>query len=272
MYTYNGTGYSESNIIFTESQHLVYNVIYAPEAIASVASRTPLHNYIIIFHRYKVIALQLIKHMLQLSLVDPRPGFRGLRGRVAALPSSLDHCPSHASQPTRTKSLSGRMTMNETMGEGERGLMAAGSGQTRSLLSSSTNGLMWRNRYACLSRISPAGSILSGMPTGRSPCFSTSSVVGPSHSFLISTTPRRSAAKEKCYISLMPFTFLNPADRKVLQSKVGTSTFPASSLTSWDRLAVEHASTSSAMSDMHDTLVRRNLRLMRPKHHSGPNL
>ena len=150
--------------------------------------------------------------------------------------------------------------------------MAAGSGQTRSLLSSSTNGLMWRNRYACLSRVSPAGSILSGMPTGRSPCFSTSSVVGPSHSFFISTTPGRSAAKEKCCISLMPFTFLNPADRKVLQSKVGTSTFPASSLMSWDRLAVEHASTSSAMSDMQDTLVRRNLRLMRPKHQLGPNL
>ena len=114
--------------------------------------------------------------------------------------------------------------------------MAAGSGQTRSLLSSPTNGMMWRNRYACLSRVSPAGSILSGMPTGRYPCFSTSSVVGPSHSFFISTT--RSAAKMECCISLMPFTFLNPPDRKVLQSKVGTSTFPASSLTSWDRLAV----------------------------------
>ena len=123
MYTYNGTGYSETNIIFTESQHLVFDVIYAPEAIASVASRTPLHNYIIIFHRYKVIALQLIKHMLQLSLVDPRSGFRDLgllRERVAALPSSLDHCPSHASQPTRTNSLSGRMTMNERMGRGRR--------------------------------------------------------------------------------------------------------------------------------------------------------
>ena len=150
--------------------------------------------------------------------------------------------------------------------------MAAGSGQTMPLLSSPTNGLMWRNRYACLSRVSPAGSILSGMPTGRSPCFSTNSVVGPSHSFLISTTPGRSSAKEKCCTSLMPFTFLNPADRKVLQSKVGTSTFPASSLTSWDRLAVEDASTSSAMSDMQDTLDRRNLRLMRPKHQSGANL
>ena len=62
--------------------------------------------------------------------------------------------------------------MNERMvGEGEGGLMAAGSGQTRPLLSSSTNGLMWRNRYASLSRVSPAGSILSGMPTRRSPCF-----------------------------------------------------------------------------------------------------
>ena len=133
MYTYNGRGYSKTNIIFTERQHLVYKVIYAPEATASISSRTPL---IIIFHMYTVIPLQLIKHMLHISLLDLRQGFRDLgfndlgfhdlgfrdlvllRGLVAALPSPLNHCPSHASQLARTKSLIGRMTMNKRMGKG----------------------------------------------------------------------------------------------------------------------------------------------------------
>ena len=114
-------------------------VKYAPEATASIGSRTALNCiYIIIFHMYTVITLQLIKHAppgfpwpwLQRPRF-PRPpprlprfrdlGFRDLgllRGLVAALPSPLDHCPSHALQLVRTKSLSGRMTMNERMGLG----------------------------------------------------------------------------------------------------------------------------------------------------------
>ena len=138
MYTYNGRGYSETNILFSERQHLVYKVKYAPGATVSIGSRTPtMLNciYIIIFHIYTVIPLQLIKHAPP-QTHDLRQGFRDIgfndlgfrdlgfrdlglvRGLVAALPSPLDHCPSHASQLARTKSLSGRMTMNERMGWG----------------------------------------------------------------------------------------------------------------------------------------------------------
>ena len=193
-----------------------------------------------------------------------------VRGLVAALPSPLDHCPSHASQLARTKSREWEDDDEREDGEG-----VEGSDGSRFRTNKVPLVLVDKRpdvaEQICLPVTRQSGRLYPLWHADWKVSLLQHELSGWPFPLLLHQH-YWSAAREKCCISVMPFTFLNPADRKVLQSKVGTSTFPASSLTSCDRLAVEDASTSSAMSDRQDTLVRRNLRLMRPKHQSGTDL